>query len=163
MNIPGHTVRRATLADAVAIHALFATDPEYFPLVEGAPLREDEGAIIVDERPPDFPPERKHIFLVDNVALLDMLEGYPNAQTWFLGLIFLAKSARGSGLGTKLLAAVGDHARSHGATALRLAVATTNPGAERLYKRLGFTFVARKQRTIHTGALIDLIVLERAL
>ena len=163
MNIAGHTVRRATAADAAAIQALFAADLEYFPRVEGAPLRDDEGAIILDECPPDFPRERRHLFIVDDVAILDMLEGYPNAETWFLGLIFLAPSARGRGLGTRLVEAVCDHARSHGARALRLAVATSNPGAERLYKRMGFSFVARRQRTIHTGAVIDLIVLERAL
>jgi GNAT superfamily N-acetyltransferase len=161
--VPSHTVRRATAADAPTIQTLLATDPEYFPRVEGAPLRADEALIILDERPPDFPLERKHVFLVDDVALLDMLEGYPDARTWFLGLIFLAAHARGRGLGTRLVEATCDHARTHGAAALRLAVATTNPGAERLYKRLGFRFVARRQRTVFTGAVIDLLLLERAL
>lgn len=163
MNVANHTVRRATLDDAPAIQALFASDLEYFVRVEGAPLRADEGTIIIDERPPAFPLERKHVFLIDDVALLDFLEGYPDAQTWFLGLIFLAPAARGTGLGTRLIEALSDHARACGAWALRLAVATTNPAAERLYKRLGFDFVARRQRTIHTGAVIDLTVLERAL
>ena len=163
MNIAGHTVRRATAADAPLIQSLFAADPEYFPRVEGAPLRDDEALIVLDERPPEFPRDRKHVFVVDDVALLDMLEGFPDARTWFLGLIFLAPAARGRGLGTRLVEATCDHARGHGAAALRLAVATSNPGAERLYKRLGFTFVARRQRTVHTGAVIDLLVLERVL
>ena len=79
--------------------------------------------MIFDDKPPQVPAERKHLFLIDDNALLDMLEGYPDEHTWFLGLIFLAPSARNRGLGTRLIEAVCDHARSHGARALRLAVA----------------------------------------
>ena len=163
MIVEGLRIQRATVADAPAIQALFATDPEYFVRVEGAPLRDDEALICLDERPPDVDLDKKHVFLVEDVALLDMLEGFPDDHTWFLGLIFLAPAARGRGLGTRLVEAVCDHARSHGAKALRLAVALTNPGADRLYKRLGFRFVARRQRKIYTGELVDLLVLERVL
>ncbi len=128
--------------------------------VEGAPIRNDEARLALDDRPPSIPIEHKHAFLVDDIALLDMLEGYPDEHTWFLGLIFLAPSVRGRGLGTRLMRAVADHARSHGARVLRLAVATQHPDARRLYERLGFRFVDLRKRTIHTGAVIELAVLE---
>lgn len=163
MNIAGHSVRRVNAADATRVQALFALDPEYWSHVEGAPLRDDEAVITLDERPPDFPIEHKHAFLVDEVALLDMLEGYPDAQTWFLGLIFLAPSVRGRGLGTRLVEAVCDHARSHGARALRLAVAVQHPDARRLYDRLGFRFIDHRKRTVYTGDVVELAVLERML
>jgi GNAT superfamily N-acetyltransferase len=165
--VAGHTVRRITAPmaggradDAEIVQALFALDPHYWEHVEGAPLRENEAAIALEERPPSVPIENKHAFLVDDVALLDMLEGYPDEHTWFLGLIFLAPSVRGRGLGTRLMHAVRDHARSHGARALRLAVATQHPDARRLYERLGFQFVDLRKRTIYTGDVIELAVLE---
>ena len=163
MNVAGHSVRRVTAADVERVQALFALDPHYWAHVEGAPLRDDEAAIALDERPPGVPLERKHTFVVDDIALLDMLEGYPDEHTWFLGLIFLAPAVRGRGLGTRLMHAVRDHARAQGARALRLAVATQHPDARRLYERLGFQFVDLRKRTVYTGAVVELAVLELAL
>jgi GNAT superfamily N-acetyltransferase len=158
--VPGHTVRRVDAADTGRVQALFALDPSYWLHVEGAPIRADEAAHAFADRPPSVPPENRHMFLVDEVALLDMLEGYPDEHTWFLGLIFIAPSVRGRGFGTRLMHAVRDHARAHGARALRLAVATQHPDARRLYERLGFQFVDLRKRTIYTGAVIELAVLE---
>lgn len=130
MIIAGHDVRRATRADAPAIQALFASDPDYWLHAEGAPLRDTESVAILEERPPSTPADNKHVFLVDDdAALLDFCEGYPTPTTWFLGLIFLAPRVRNRGLGTYLLEALFAHVRAHGGTALRLAVATAHPDA----------------------------------
>jgi ribosomal protein S18 acetylase RimI-like enzyme len=162
--VAGHTVRRATSVDAPAIQALFALDPDYWLHAEGAPLRANEAVAILEERPPNTPDDKKHVFLVDeDAALLDFCEGYPTPTTWFLGLIFLAPRVRNRGLGTHLLEALFAHVRAHGGTALRLAVATQHPEARRLYDRLGFQFVEHRNRTIHTGDVIELALMERAL
>jgi GNAT superfamily N-acetyltransferase len=162
--VAGHATRRATAADVHAIQALFALDPHYWLHAEGAPLRANEAEAILEERPPNTPPENKHVFLVDeDAALLDFTEGYPTPTTWFLGLIFLAPRVRNRGFGTHLLEALSAHVRAHGGTALRLAVATQHPEARRLYERLGFKFVEHRNRTIHTGAVVELAVMERAL
>lgn len=166
MKLAGHTIHRVAPTDAArvaAVQALFALDPHYFLHDEGAPLRADEAAIVLDERPPGIPLAAKHAFLVDDLAFLDLLAGYPEPATWFLGLVFLAPAARGRGLGTALVEAVCAHAKAEGARALRLAVAHTNTGARRLYERLGFAFVDDRKRPVYTGAVVDLAVLERVL
>ncbi len=53
--------------------------------------------------------------------------------------IFVDEAARGKGLGTALLEAILDHARSEGAGEVRLDVIDTNPRARALYERQGFT------------------------
>ncbi|MDX1993153.1 MAG: GNAT family N-acetyltransferase [bacterium] len=58
-------------------------------------------------------------------------------------------SARGRGIGSKLLNAVIDYARSHHYQRVRLDVVDTNPDAKRLYERIGFVAV----KTQHYGAL----------
>jgi len=158
LTIAGRAVRSA---DAATLQTVFETDPAYFPVIEAAPLRPDEGVQILVERPPEFPLERKHVWIVDDVAVLDVLEGYPDAATWYLGLIFLARHVRGTGLGTQLIEALCAHVAASGATALRLAVMPANAGARRLYHRLGFTFVARRTRTSWNGATVECEVLER--
>ena len=160
MIVEGHAVRRVVAPDIPRVQALFALDPEYWRVVEGAPLRDTEGALVLDERPPGVTLEQKHAWLVDDVVLLDMLEGYPDAQTWFLGLIFIAPAARGRGLGTAVMRGMIDHVRAQGARALRLAVAVQHPAPRRLYERLGFRVIDRRRRTIHTGDVIELDLME---
>ena len=160
MNFPGHAVRRVGADDIPRVQALFALDPHYWQHVEGAPLRETEAAITLDERPPGITFEQKHAFLIDDVALLDMLEGYPDDKTWFLGLIFLAPEVRGRGFGTALMRALIEHVRAQGAHALRLAVAVQHPDARRLYERLGFRVIDQRKRTIYTGDVVVLDLME---
>jgi ribosomal protein S18 acetylase RimI-like enzyme len=56
--------------------------------------------------------------------------------------IAVAPAARGSGIGSRLLEAVAAFAREHGYSAVQLAVVDSNPGARRLYERVGFVPVA---------------------
>lgn len=52
--------------------------------------------------------------------------------------IVVHPAMRGKGIGTRLLEAVFDFARAGGFRAVRLEVVDTNPGARRLYERMGF-------------------------
>jgi ribosomal protein S18 acetylase RimI-like enzyme len=52
--------------------------------------------------------------------------------------IVVHSSQRGQGIGTRLLQAVFDFAQANGFHSVRLDVVDTNPGARRLYERLGF-------------------------
>lgn len=53
--------------------------------------------------------------------------------------IAVGSGARGGGIGSRLLEAAHDHARSLGRQAVDLEVIDTNPGARALYERLGYT------------------------
>jgi ribosomal protein S18 acetylase RimI-like enzyme len=160
----------ATAADVPAIQRLLELDPDYFARVDQAPIRPDEGAQTFAERPPTCALEQKHLFVMRSAdgsgaidAIIDLLEGYPEPHIWYLGLIFLAPAVRGAGLGTRLLDEAYAIVTARGGRALRLAVASTNPDARRLYERLGFQHVARRPRTGWNGAVIDCAVMERAL
>ena len=62
-------------------------------------------------------------------------------DTLLMDGIAVAAVARGRGIGTRLLAAVCDHARDLGKTGVRLDVVDTNPRARVLYEREGFIAV----------------------
>ena len=59
-------------------------------------------------------------------------------DTLLMDGIAVAAAARDRGIGTRLLAAVCDHARNRGKTGVRLDVVDTNARAGALYERLGF-------------------------
>jgi len=164
LTVDGLALRRATTAaDAAAIQAILDADAETWLVLEGAPLVPDEGVLMLTIRPPEVPLERKHLFVADGVCVLDMLDGYPVAATWFLGLIFLAPGYRDGGIGTRVLEAIAAHARAHGSTVLRLGVVVENTAARRFYDRLGFRHVASKTRPTPSGGITPLDVLELAL
>jgi len=71
--IPGRPV---TLADAPAIQALIDSDPETYALLEGEPVRADEAEQLLREVTPG---KRRFTHLLDELALIDLLEGYPDA------------------------------------------------------------------------------------
>lgn len=162
MNVDGIALRRATVADAPAIQAIFDSDPETYALLEGTPPRPDEALALLAELPPGVGAEHKYVFVAPGLCVIDLVEGFPTATIWYLGLIFVAAGARKHGLGTRLLHGVCAHVRVHGGTALRLAVVVENTAARRLYDRLGFEHVARRQRTTAVGTVQELDVLELA-
>jgi len=72
------------------------------------------------------------------LAGLAMLERPEEPDCLLMDGIAVDARARGRGIGTRLLGAIEDHARSLGKTQIRLDVIDTNPGARRLYERFGF-------------------------
>lgn len=71
-------------------------------------------------------------------AVLGLFERSPKPNQLLLDGIAVQATARGQGIGTRLLEVACDLARQRGLGSIRLDVVDTNPGARRLYERLGF-------------------------
>ena len=82
-------------------------------------------------------------------VILSLLERDVENERFLMDGIFVAEAARGQGVGTALLDAVSDEARTRGHTEIRLDVIDTNPRARALYERKGFTPI----KTDHLGPL----------
>jgi len=80
------------------------------------------------------------------VLVLSVLSQRERGNALVLDGICVHSDKRGRGVGTVLLDAAVDHARSRSLQAVQLSVVDTNPRAEALYLRLGF-------QTIDTGSL----------
>ncbi|MDI6800217.1 MAG: GNAT family N-acetyltransferase [Actinomycetota bacterium] len=68
---------------------------------------------------------------------------------WRIEALAVKDGFRGRGIGTALLEAVIESARSQGVKVIKLEVVDTNEGAQKLYERLGF----KKVRSLKTGWL----------
>ena len=67
----------------------------------------------------------------------------------YISGIAVAPDWRGQGLGTRLLAAARERARRLRCRALSLICFARNAGARRLYERLGFTVIDRREIVPH--------------
>ncbi|MEM7377455.1 MAG: GNAT family N-acetyltransferase [Pseudomonadota bacterium] len=70
-------------------------------------------------------------------------------QSWFVAELACLPSARGRGLGTRLLEHAAQQGRSHGLPRLSLRVFSENTGAVRLYRRFGFDVVGEQPVVAH--------------
>ena len=82
-------------------------------------------------------------------ALLADVFTRPRKREWRVTSIAVSESARGKGVGTRLLSVIVEAARTAGVRAVTLDVVDVNDGARRLYERTGFKLV----RYLKTGRL----------
>ncbi|MFV0254162.1 MAG: GNAT family N-acetyltransferase [Beutenbergiaceae bacterium] len=76
------------------------------------------------------------------LLVLRPLARRPRSGVLVMDGICVAQEHRGQGVGSALLTAVLDHARSRGDSAVQLSVIDSNPRAEALYRRTGFEVVS---------------------
>jgi ribosomal protein S18 acetylase RimI-like enzyme len=88
------------------------------------------------------------------VAVFALLERRPAEDEMLMDGIVVRSASRGRGIGSRLFATLEDYARQHGAERIRLDVVDTNPGARRLYERLGFV-ATKTDRTHYLTRLMD--------
>jgi ribosomal protein S18 acetylase RimI-like enzyme len=172
MHLPDHTIRLIAPHDAVQLQSLLESDPGYFEIVQGAPPGPAEAQSLVTALPEGKDYGDKFVYVVFDrqgaresalAAAIDLIRGYPENGVWYLGLLFVAPSARNVGLGTRLLDAACAHVKREGGHALRLGAVRGNVRARALYERNEFRFIYERERTQPNGFAVLVDVLERTL
>ena len=139
----GLTARALTLDDVDLYLSLTARAADFFETYDGGmPSRE---ALLADMTalPPGTSPDAKTLvgtFRGDElVAYLDVVAGYADGHTWYIGLLLIAATERGQHLGTALAGATGRAAACAGATRLMMGVYDANAPARAFWTRCGFS------------------------
>ncbi len=130
--------RQATIDDLDQLSMLFN---DYRVFYEQVPDR-DAARQFIHER---FRHHQSVIFIgyVDNTAagfvqLYPIFSSVRMNRVWLLNDLYVARSARGQGLGEALLESAAEFARSTGASYLTLETGADNTTAQRLYERHGW-------------------------
>jgi hypothetical protein len=89
MELPEYTIRLVGPNDEAEIQALLEADPDYFRLIHGAPPGPAEAKDLLNDFPEGKESHDKFVYLlVDRdeapAAVIDLLRGYPNDETWYL-------------------------------------------------------------------------------
>lgn len=138
--------------------------PDYYLILQGRGPDPDEARREVTSVPDGFPIERKFLYLIhdgsDAVGCLDMLNGYPDSATTFLGLLLVSESFQGRGCGAEALRFSEQTARSWGCRQIRIAVLESNRKALGFWKHCGFTELQRRTSARYSSPLV---ILEKAL
>jgi ribosomal protein S18 acetylase RimI-like enzyme len=94
-------------------------------------------------------PGAQSLIILRDAAPVGRLLLERGTSRWHVVDLALLPGARNAGVGREIMQAVAAAAREQGATALSLAVATTNEDAIRFYVRLGFCDVAEDATAAH--------------
>ena len=136
-----YTVKQLVDADVAAVYALCKENPLYYqycpPFVTEDSIRADMAAL-----PPHKTPEDKYYlgFFEDEilVAVMDLISGFPNEETAFVGFFMMNKQFQGKGIGTGLMAEVYEYLKKVGFQFVRLCFAKGNTQSEHFWLKNGF-------------------------
>ncbi len=140
-----YEVRYLKDSDVEDILKLCLGNPQFYTYTATRPEREE---IQNDMRmtPPGTDPSAKHYVGFyrerDLVAVMDLIDGYPNSETAYIGFFMMNPRYQGQGTGTAIISEAADCLKKAGKTAIRLAIDKGNPQSSRFWEKNGFTAIA---------------------
>jgi GNAT superfamily N-acetyltransferase len=148
IDLPDYTLRTLSETDRETLQNLFEKCADYVQIVNGEDVSPTEADDALSGGPPGRSLKDKFLFgLFDPqgelVAVLDAFKNYPDAGTWWIGLLMLAPAVRGQGIGRKLMDGFTQYIHSQGGAAIMLGVVEDNKAAYDFWQRMGFTLQSK--------------------
>ena len=141
-----YDVRRLTAADVADVYGLARTNRKFYEAL-GTHLTVD-GLTDVISRVPEGAGANAKLFVgffdpVDDgyqelVAVMDLIMGYPEAKTAFIGWFMVDAALQGQGIGSDIFADVRASMSAQGFTAMELACPANDEGARAFWEAQGF-------------------------
>lgn len=141
-----YDVRRLHDSDVDAILDFYRENTLYYQFC-GAEASREQILIDLHITPPGVNRSAKYYvgFYRDEelVAVMDLIEGYPDLNTCFIGFFMVNASHQGKNTGTGIIQDVFAYLRQLGKTSVRLGIAEGNPQAGHFWKKNGFTVIGK--------------------
>lgn len=126
---------------APQIDRIFQHSPRYFHAISGQSAKPEASMLTLKELPPGCGPHQKNVFLIEwqnrFIGVSDLVFGYPDSMTAFLGLLVIDESYQGQDLGREAYFLLEQFVRQSKFHKIRLAVVETNP-VKLFWEKLGF-------------------------
>ena len=149
--------RRLTDEDLPALLALCESNPAYYELYGERPTLENQ-AQALRELPPGCQADQKEFlgFLAQGelVAVMDVVRGYPDERSAYVGLLMVDGAWHGRGVGTLIMRAELRRLRAEGLSRVRLAYIEGNEPARKFWAKLGFEPTGEVASTPHYVAVL---------
>ncbi|MDU7163944.1 MAG: GNAT family N-acetyltransferase [Anaerococcus vaginalis] len=80
------------------------------------------------------------------VAVLDILDGYPDEETCFIGFFMVNILYQGQGIGSEIIGSVLDYVKKIGKVKVRLGIDMGNPQSKAFWKKNGLKVIKEVER-----------------
>lgn len=144
-----YDVRRLDDSDVDIILSLCQKNTQFYEFCEAEPTREQ---VLNDLHitPPGIGMADKYYigFYKDEtlIAIMDLIDGYPEAAIAFIGVFMMNKDLQGHGTGTEIIRETAAYLKSAGKTSIRLAIDKANPQSTHFWKKNGFLMIKEVDR-----------------
>ena len=140
-----YSVRCMCDGDADMILELCLSNDQYYRYCGRQPSRE----LILDDlhvTPPGIPVSSKYYvgFFEECgrlAAVMDLIDGYPDSETAYIGFFMVRKDLQGRNVGTGIVGEVFGYVRQKGMTRMMLGIDKDNPQSNHFWKKNGFSVV----------------------
>jgi len=149
-----HEVRKLDLKDVETIYTFCKSNVQYYEYCgkDISPELIEEDLKVV---PPGIPVEQKYYigFFEKNmlVAVMDLIDGYPNSNSVFIGFFMMKRELQGVGTGSLIIIEALNYLKKLGFEVCRLGIDKANPQSNYFWKKNGFEVireVAQKESVI---------------
>ncbi len=153
-----YLVRRMTERDAELILSLCRGNSLFYEYAQAEPTLEQ---VLGDLRisPPGVDMQDKYYLgFFDGetlVAVMDIIDGYPNPEIAFIGFFMVDAALQGLGNGSFIIMETAEYLRSIGKTAIRLGIDSDNPQSNAFWRKNGFLTIAEVDNEGHTILLAE--------
>jgi GNAT superfamily N-acetyltransferase len=168
MGLPaGMTVKVLGADDAPEVQVLAEACTDYFMETFGSPPGPAEAESLFTALPDGCSHDDKRVVGLRDaegrlVAVADVVRGWPDAETWIVGLLLAAPDMRSHGIGGAFVEDLAREAGQAGARRLRLGVFVDRQAAMRFWERHGFEATGMQLRDTALGQR-ELVVMVRDL
>ncbi|MBR5932190.1 MAG: GNAT family N-acetyltransferase [Lachnospiraceae bacterium] len=144
-----YEVHRLGDPDADAILELCQSNQQYYQYSETEPTKEQ---VLNDLHitPPGITPADKYYVGFyrgnDLIAVMDLIDGYPEKDIGYIGFFMMNKALQGQGIGTSIVKEVAAYLKTTGKTSIRLAIDKENPQSTYFWKKNGFVAIKETDR-----------------
>lgn len=145
-----YEVRELTDSDIDAVYELCKRNDLYYrycpPYVTKDGICEDMKALPPGKQKKD----KYYIGFYDNnslIAVMDLISGFPDEQTAYIGFFMTDLSVQKKGTGTKIISELCDELARNGFSFVKLGWVKGNPQAEHFWKKNGFVETGAEKTT----------------
>jgi len=139
-----YRVRRLTEADTELIYTLCKGNTQYYEYC-GKDISVELIQSDLKITPPRIPPDQKYyVGLFDGdklVAVMDLIDGYPNSSYAFIGFFMMDRALQGLGIGSRIISDVLTCLRNRGFKTCQLGIDKDNPQSNHFWRKNGFEVI----------------------
>lgn len=153
-----YAVRRLHGSDAEAVLALCRENTQYYEYCEAEPSKEQVLRDMSVTPPGTALSSKYYLGFYQGetlVAVMDLIDGYPEPEYAFIGFFMMNKGFQGRQLGSAIIGEAAACLKSIGRTALRLGIDKGNPQSTHFWKKNGFAVLREIDRGAWTVLLAE--------
>lgn len=144
------SLERIDIYSEQKLQEVFNRSPRYFKYVEGVNNVPKEAAReTIEAIPLNIPRSNKYVFLIkanqEYIGAVDLIDGYPENDTAFIGLLIIVENQQAKGMGMKVYDKLEGFIKEQlKSSKVMLAIVETNP-VEGFWKKMGFEKIGQKK------------------